>query len=55
MEHFGEGYWSGLPGILVTSVVVLWCADWFGRIDDRVVWFGKWLETKAFIKWDEAS
>ncbi|KIW67438.1 hypothetical protein, variant 5 [Phialophora macrospora] len=53
--HFGDGYWSGLPGMLVTTVVVLWCADWFSRIDDRVVWLGKWLENKAFIKWDEVS
>ena len=50
--HFGEGYWSGLPGMIVTTVVVLWCADWFSRVDYWVVWFGKWLETKAFIKED---
>ncbi|ETI22174.1 hypothetical protein G647_06247 [Cladophialophora carrionii CBS 160.54] len=55
VAHFGEGYWSGLPGMLVTTFVVLWCADWFSRIDDRVVWFGKWLESKAFIQWEEVS
>ncbi|KAH0843215.1 hypothetical protein AYO21_03507 [Fonsecaea monophora] len=48
--HLGDGYWSGLPGMLVTTTVVLWAADYFSRIDAWVVWFGKWLESKAFIK-----
>jgi peptidoglycan/LPS O-acetylase OafA/YrhL len=53
--HFGEGYWSGLPGMVAMVLVVLWCADWFSRIDAWVVWFGKWLETKAFIRWEDGS
>lgn len=51
--HFGDGYWSGLPGILFTTVVVLWAADYFTRIDNRVVWFAKWMEERTFIKWEE--
>lgn len=51
--HLGDGYFSGLPGILFTTLVVLWTADYFTRIDDWVVWFGKWLETRTFIKWAE--
>ncbi|KAL2421786.1 hypothetical protein ABEF95_006785 [Exophiala dermatitidis] len=52
-QHFGDGYWSGLPGILFTTVVVLWAADYFTRIDNKVVWFGKWMEERTFIKWEE--
>ncbi|EXJ71597.1 uncharacterized protein A1O5_05405 [Cladophialophora psammophila CBS 110553] len=49
--HLGDGYWSGLPGILITTTVVLWTADYFSRIDIWVVRFGRWLESKAFVKW----
>ncbi|EXJ81691.1 hypothetical protein A1O1_07756 [Capronia coronata CBS 617.96] len=51
-RHFGDGYWSGLPGMLFTAIVVLWAADYFTRIDSWVVWFAKWLEDKTFIKWE---
>ncbi|KAK5268275.1 hypothetical protein LTR99_003209 [Exophiala xenobiotica] len=53
LQHFGDGYWSGAPGELFTSLVIIWAADYFTRIDEWVVWTGKWLESKTFIKWDE--
>jgi hypothetical protein len=53
LQHFGDGYWSGAPGELFTSLVIIWAADYFTRIDEWVVWTGKWLESKTFITWDE--
>jgi peptidoglycan/LPS O-acetylase OafA/YrhL len=50
--HLGEGYWAGMPGVLFQTLVVLAAADYFSRIDNRVVRVGKWLETKTFIDWD---
>lgn len=52
--HFGdESYWAGAPGMLFTAIVMLWSADYFTRVDDWVVWAGKWLETKTFIDWKQ--
>lgn len=51
-HHLGNGYWSGLPGIILNTIVILWAADYFTRADDWMVWFGKWLETKLFVKWE---
>ncbi|KEF56358.1 uncharacterized protein A1O9_07939 [Exophiala aquamarina CBS 119918] len=50
-SHLGDGYWSGLPGIVFTTLVLLWLADYFTRIDQIVVRVGRWLETMAFIEW----
>lgn len=50
--HLGDGYWSGLPGIVFTTLVLLWLADYFTRLDNLVVRAGKWLETMTFIDWN---
>jgi peptidoglycan/LPS O-acetylase OafA/YrhL len=51
IRSFGQdSYWSGALGIIFTTLVMLWAADYFTRIDDRVVWAGKWLESRTFIK-----
>lgn len=50
--HLGDGYWSGLPGIAFTTLVLLWCADYFTRIDNKVVLAGKWLESFFFVDWN---
>lgn len=47
--HLGDGFFSGLPGMVFTTLVILWVADYFTRIDDGVVWLGKWLETRTFV------
>lgn len=49
--HLGDGYWSGLPGIIFTTMVLLWLADYFTRLDTLVVRAGKWLETMTFTEW----
>jgi hypothetical protein len=33
-------------------VVVLWVADYFERVDRRVVEFGRWLQSKTFHNWE---
>ncbi|KIV88687.1 hypothetical protein PV10_08346 [Exophiala mesophila] len=50
--NLGDGYWSGLPGILFTTLVLLWCADYFTRLDNKVVAAGKWLESFFFVDWN---
>jgi len=49
--HLGDGYWSGLPGIVFTTLVLLWVADYFTRIDTVVIRVGRWMEAVAFIEW----
>jgi len=46
--HLGDGFFSGAPGMLFTTLVILWVADYFTRIDNAIVRFGKWLEAMTF-------
>lgn len=47
--HLGDSFFSGLPGMVFTTLVILWVADYFTRIDNYVVWLGKWMESKTFV------
>jgi peptidoglycan/LPS O-acetylase OafA/YrhL len=46
-----DGYLAFLPGVLVTTVAVFAAADYFTRIDTRVVRFARWLEVTLFTTW----
>jgi peptidoglycan/LPS O-acetylase OafA/YrhL len=45
----GNGSWTHAPGLLLNFGVVLWAADLFTRVDNRVVELGKWTQGKLFI------
>lgn len=49
--YLGDSYPAYIPGILVVTICVLWSADYFRRADRLVVNAGRWLQTKAFQKW----
>ncbi|EXJ85343.1 hypothetical protein A1O1_05707 [Capronia coronata CBS 617.96] len=50
-RHLGESLPAYLPGAILTTIAVLWVADYFTRLDHRVIRFGRWLQTKTFTKW----
>lgn len=50
--YLGNSSWAYIPGVVITGVVVLWVADYFERIDRRVVEFGRWLQSKTFQDWE---
>jgi len=52
VQYLGISYVAFLPAIIVTALVVLWTADFFTRIDKKVVQFGRWLQMKTFTKWE---
>ena len=43
-----HGFWNLLPGYLVMTVLVLWAAELFRRVDMRVVTWGKVLQDICF-------
>ncbi|KAK5047148.1 hypothetical protein LTR84_007091 [Exophiala bonariae] len=49
--YLGESTLAYFPGVIITSVVSLWAADYFERVDRRVVQFGRWLQNSTFEKW----
>lgn len=49
--YLGDSYPAYIPGILVVTLCVLWSADYFRRADRMVVNAGRWLQIKAFQKW----
>lgn len=51
-QHLGESAVAHIPGIIITTIVVLWTADYFTRVDRMVVRAGRWLQTKTFIEWE---
>lgn len=44
--------WGVLPGAIIMHFLVFACADYFNRVDRRVVKLGRWLQERAFEKWD---
>lgn len=45
--------WGVLPGAMIMHVVVFCCADYFNRIDRRVVRLGRWVQEYYFERWDK--
>ncbi|RVX69504.1 hypothetical protein B0A52_06568 [Exophiala mesophila] len=48
---YPESRWPYIPISIFMSFVVLWAADYFTRIDKRIVAFGRWLQVSLFEKW----
>lgn len=44
----GDHVWAHLISMSCLYVVVLWAADLFGRIDEKVVASGRWLQNRFF-------
>lgn len=42
------GFWNLLPGYLVMSVLVIWAAEWFRRIDVRILMWIRALQEYCF-------
>ncbi|KAL2393366.1 hypothetical protein ABEF93_003989 [Exophiala dermatitidis] len=51
-RHLGDSFFAYVPGGILTTIAVLWVADYFTRVDHRVIQFGRWLEAKTFTKWN---
>jgi len=51
-KHFGDSPWGYLPGLIVMTFLLLASADYFTRMDKKVVQFGKWLQGKTFREWE---
>ncbi|KAK5053889.1 hypothetical protein LTR84_001851 [Exophiala bonariae] len=51
-NEWGDG-WGVLPGALVIHVAVFTCADYFNRIDKRVVRLGRWIQEQCFERWEK--
>ncbi|KAK5043596.1 hypothetical protein LTR84_011403 [Exophiala bonariae] len=45
--------WGVLPGALIMHVAVFTCADYFNRIDKRIVRLGRWVQEQCFEQWDK--
>jgi peptidoglycan/LPS O-acetylase OafA/YrhL len=51
-KYLGQTYLAYIPGVLVMTFLVLVSADYFNRLDKKVVRFGKWLQRKTFRQWE---
>lgn len=47
-QVFGNGFWSHVPGMLLAHVLVFACADYFSRVDRRVVVFARRVQAWFF-------
>jgi peptidoglycan/LPS O-acetylase OafA/YrhL len=45
--------WGVLPGALILHVAVFTCADYFNRLDRRVVRLGRWIQEQCFERWEK--
>lgn len=51
-KYLGHSPMAFIPGVLLTSLMVFVSADYFDRLDKRVVRLGKWLQGRTFRKWE---
>jgi peptidoglycan/LPS O-acetylase OafA/YrhL len=49
----GNSALAYIPGFLIMTFVVFVAADYFGRLDKRVVRLGRWLQEKTFTQWEK--
>lgn len=52
-KYLGGSIWAQTPGLIILYLAVLWAAEWFMRIDSRVVRLGRYLQKVMFVKWKE--
>ncbi|KAL6247408.1 hypothetical protein RBB50_005754 [Rhinocladiella similis] len=52
LRYLGESTLAYIPGALALTVLLIWMADYFSRVDKKIVRFGRWLQTKTFVKWE---
>lgn len=45
--------WGVLPGALIMHLAVFTAADYFNRIDKRVVRLGRWIQEQCFERWEK--
>lgn len=48
-KSFGNGYLASGVLLLVLYFIVLWIADYFERIDRKIVTLGRWIEGRIFV------
>lgn len=51
--HLGDSLCAVAPGMIIIFFVVLWAADFFTRIDNKVVRLGRYVQSVAFVQWKE--
>lgn len=51
-RHLGSSWPAYIPGGILTTVLVLWAADYFTRLDNLVIRFARWVQAKTFTKWE---
>lgn len=47
-KYLGASPWAYLPGFIAMTLLVFTAADYFNRLDGKVVKFGRWLQSKMF-------
>ena len=52
-RYLGNSKWAQMPGLIILYLAVLWAAEWFMRIDSRVVRLGRYSQKVMFLKWKE--
>lgn len=50
--HYPDSDLIYVPITIVMALVIFWAADYFTRVDKKIVAFGKWLQHKSFVKWE---
>ncbi|EXJ78042.1 hypothetical protein A1O3_09202 [Capronia epimyces CBS 606.96] len=52
VKHLGSSPLAFIPGFIALTLMVFILADYFSRLDKKVVRLGRWLQAKLFRKWD---
>ncbi|KIW14599.1 hypothetical protein PV08_07383 [Exophiala spinifera] len=52
VTYLGDSTLAFLPGALAITLLLIWVADYFARVDKIIVHFGRWLQAKSFVKWE---
>jgi peptidoglycan/LPS O-acetylase OafA/YrhL len=50
--HYPDSHSIYIPITIGMAFVVFWAADYFTRIDKKIVASGRWLQNKTFGKWE---
>lgn len=50
--YYPNAHWVYVPITVVMTVVIFWAADYFARVDKKIVAFGKWLQHESFVEWE---